>query len=275
MTMTTYKSGSAPFRCTVAQAEALDRLSALNKGGIGSVIGYKPTSNLAKGGRVPVHNLQIITRFDTAKLYDRKRKALEAITFADVAEDVAKAPKLKALSVEACLKQFNDSKAAAIESLTKTLDGDRSDAHRQGHDRCYIKVADGVKINLVTEKVDGLEQPVLTEGLPTLAAILLPYIELKKTVVSEGDYHVANSGPKVLMDNVIKTKLNSRSVGYKTLSLKADNFTSLNVSKQTFTPTDLAESANKSKLLALLEACGFHGDALALMEALEKDGAKL
>lgn len=276
MTSTTiYKSADRPFICTIAQAQVLDRLTTLNKGGIGSVIGYKPTSGLVKGGRQPVHNLQILTRFETGKLYARKVKALEGITYAMVAEDIAKAPKLKALSGADALDLFNSAKEAAIASLTKTLDGDRSDAHRQGHDRCYIRLADGVKVNLVTEKVNGLEQPVLTDGLPTVASILLSYLELNKTIVAEGDYKVVDSGAKVLMDNVIAKHLNQRSVGIKTLSLKADNFEALNVSKQTFTADDLRLSATAHQLLALLEACGFDGDAKALLESLEAQGAKL
>ena len=120
-----------------------------------------------------------------------------------------------------------------------------------------------------------MEQPVLTDGLPTVASILLSYLELNKTVVQEGDYKVVDSGPKVLMDNIIERYLNQRSVGIKTLSLKEDNFEALNVSKQTFTPDDLRLSATAHKLLSLLEACGFTGDAVALLESLEKDGAKL
>lgn len=272
MTMTTYKNGDRPFRCTEAQAETLDRLAALNKGGIGMVHGYQPTTGYVPG-KTPVVDMQIITRFETSKLYARKRAALEAITFADCAEDIAKHAKLAALSAGDCLAQFNACKEAAIASLTKTLDGDRDDAHRQGHDRCYARVADGVKVHLVTEKGgDGLMHPVLTDGLPTLASIMVPYLELHRTVRVEGEYKVVNSGPKVLMDNIIASKLNKRSVGYKTLSLKEGNFERINVSKQSITPDDLKTvelSLSKSKLVCLLEALGFDGDAIAITEALE------
>lgn len=272
MNLTTYKNADKPFLCTVAQAETLDRLTALNKGGIGSVHGYRPTTGYVTG-KSPVVDMQIITRFETSKLYARKRAALEAITFADCAEDIAKAAKLKALPAGDCLTLFNTAKDAAIASLTKTLEGDRDDAHRQGHDRCYARVADGVKVHLVTEKRDdGLMHPVLTDGLPTLASIMVPYLELNKTIRVAGEYKVVNSGAKVLMDNVIASKLNSRSVGYKTLSLKEGNFESLNVSKQKITPDDLKTvevAMSKSKLVALLEALGFDGNALALTEALE------
>lgn len=272
MTMTTYTSGDKPFRCTPAQAETLDRLTALRKGCIGSVKGYRPTTGYVPG-KTPVVDLQIITRFETNRLYARKREALDGITFADCAEAIAKHPKLAALPAGETLALFNSAKSAAIASLTKTLGGDRDDAHRAGHDRCYARIVDGVKVHFVTEKGDdGLMYPVLTDGLPTLDSIMLPYLELNRTVRVAGEYKVVNSGPKVLMDNVIAGLLNARSVGYKTLSLKEGNFEAIHVDKQTITPDDLKTveiSASKSKLVALLEACGFSGDAAALVEALQ------
>lgn len=273
MTATTiYKNGDKPFRCTIAQSETLDRLAALRKGCIGSVKGYRPTTGYVEG-KTPVVDLQIITRFEYGKLNARKRKALEAITFADVAEDIAKAAKLKSLPAGECLDLFIKCRDAAIASIDKTANGERDDAHREGHDRCYARIADGVKVNLVTEKrADGLMHPVLTDGLPTLASIMVPYLELNKTIRVEGEYKVVNNGAKVLMDNVIAKHMNLRSVGYKTLSLKEGNFESLHVDKQTITPDDLKTvevAMSKSKLVALLEALGFDGNAIALTEALE------
>jgi hypothetical protein len=273
MTATTiYRNGDKPFHCTIAQSETLDRLSALRKGCIGSVKGYRPTTGYVEG-KTPVVDLQIITRFEYGKLNARKRKALESLTFADVAEDIAKAPKLKSLPAGDCLTLFNTARDAAIASIDKTAEGDRDDGHRQGHDRCYARIVDGVKVNLVTEKRDdGLMHPVLTNGLPTLASIMVPYLELNKTIRVEGEYKVVNSGAKVLMDGVIAKHLNLRSVGYKTLSLKEGNFESLHVDKQTITPDDLKTvevAMSKSKLVALLEALGFDGNAIALTEALE------
>lgn len=272
MNMITYKNGDKPFRCTQAHADTLDALASLNKGGIGAVKGYRPTTGYVPG-KSPVVDMQILTRFEYGKLNARKAKALEGITFADVAEDIAKHDKLRALSAAACLDLFNTAKQAALDSIAKTAEGDRDDAHRQGHDRCYARICDGVKVHLVTEKRDdGLMHPVLTDGLPTLASIMVPYLELNKTVRVEGEYKVVNSGPKVLMDNIIARKLNARSVGYKTLSLKEGNFEALHVGKKSITPDDLKTvdvSMSKSKLVALLEAAGFTGDAAALVEALE------
>ena len=79
--------------------------------------------------------------------------------------------------------------------MNTTLSGDRSDSHRAGHDRCYAHVADGVKVNFVTEKdKDGLMQPVLTDGLPTAASIMVSYLEINRTTRKEGEYKVVNSG---------------------------------------------------------------------------------
>lgn len=274
--MTIYKNADRPFRCTPAQAEMLDRLTALHKGGIGSVKGYRPDGKKFVGGKAPTYDLQIITRFDVSKLYQRKIAALEAMTFADVATDVAQHAKLSCLSAADCLALFEQRKAEAIASMRQTLEGDRSGAHREAHDRNYVRIADGVKVNLVTSKnADGNEIPVLTDGLPTVSSILLPYLELKKTVVVESEYKPVNSGAPVLMKNIIESKLNKRSVAIKQLSLKADNFDALNVGKQHITADDLTSvdvsvSMSKSKLASLLEACGFSGDAAALMEALTK-----
>ena len=84
-----YKNADKPFRCTQAQADTLDRLAAMRKGCIGSVKGYRPTTGYVPG-KTPVVDMQIITRFDTSKLYARKVEALNAVTFADAAEAIAK-----------------------------------------------------------------------------------------------------------------------------------------------------------------------------------------
>lgn len=268
-----YKNGDRPFRCTVAQATVLDALNGLTKGGMASVKGYRPTTNYTTP---PVQDLQVITAFNYGKFMARKKKALESISYADVAEDIAKAPKLSALSSSACLDQFNSSRKAQIDSIDTTASGDRSDAHRQGHDRCYIQVADGVKVNLVTVKDNaGLEQPVLTDGLPTVASILLPVLEVKKTVREAGVYKVVNSGPKVLMDKIITKHLNIRCASMKTLSLRDGNFEAVNLSHQKITPTSLRVTDNQYKLLSLLESCGFDGEVTAVLEAMKAQGVKL
>lgn len=230
-----------PFLCTPAQQEAIESLTVARAGGIAAVYGYTPSSGYVKG-KEPVQDMQILTRFNTGNLYRRKMAALSEIRYSDVAEGVKADPVLNKLDETALLTLFNDRKATMVAALAKTLDGsDRSDAHRQGHDRCYAKLADGIKVNFVTEKdSDGLMQPVLTDGLPVVASIMVHYLELNKTVRVPGEYKVVKSGAPVLMGNLIERCLNSKSVGFKTLSLKEGNFERLIVGRKSYLPEDVA-----------------------------------
>ena len=187
------------FRATQQQADALASLSVARAGGLATVYGYVATSGRVKPETA---NLTILTRFSTTRLYERKAVALADITFSAVRDAIAKVPKLAALSEVKAIELFNSCKAKMTESMGKTLDGDRSDAHRQGHDRCYARVADGVKVHYDTVKdSDGLMQPVLTDGLPTVKSIMVHYLQISKEVTEKGEYKVVNSGEKVLMDN--------------------------------------------------------------------------
>lgn len=220
------------------QADVLEALTLTRKGGFARVYGYKPSSNYEVP---PVQDIVMVTRFSTEKVYERKRKALESITFDDVKDTIAREPKLKALTVAEQEALFNERLQEMVNSLTKTLNGDRSDAHRQGHDRCYLHIAEGVKVNYVTEKgKDGLMHPVLTDGFPTVASIMLTYLENSKVTRVEGVRKVVNSKPPKLMSNAIESVLNKRSVGIKTLSLKEDNFERLVIDNEVVLREDVA-----------------------------------
>jgi len=219
------------------QAETLEALVQTRKGGFARIYGYKPSSDWVIS---PVQDIVCVTRFSTAKLYERKTKALNSITFADVKPAIAKEPKLAALSAKEAEDLFNERLGDLIASMEKTLDGDRSDAHRQGHDRCYLNLAEGVKVNYVTEKVDGLMQPVLTDGFPTVASIMLTYLENSKVTRVEGQRKVVNSKPPKLMTNAIESLLKKRSVGIKTASLKEDNFERLVIDGEVILCEDVA-----------------------------------
>ena len=227
------------FRATQQQADALATLSVARAGGLATVYGYVATSGRVKPETA---NLTILTRFSTGRLYERKSLALSDITFSQCRDAIAKQPKLAALSEQEQVKLFNDCKAKMVDSMTKTLDGDRSDAHRQGHDRCYARVADGVKVHFVTEKdkESGLMEPVLTDGLPTVANIMVACLELNRNVREPGEFKVKKSGAPVLMSNAIAKVLNSRSVGLKFLSLKEGNFERLIVARKSYLPEDVA-----------------------------------
>jgi hypothetical protein len=245
-----YDKGSIKFLCTPAQAEVLDNLITVQRGGIGTIHGYQPSTGYITK---PIKNINFITRFSVAKLYERKVKALQAITFDDVLEGVKSDATLSKLDRATVKTLFEGRKAQELESLNKSLDGNRSDAHREGHDRCYVRIAEGVKVNLDCVKVDGIQQPVLHDGLPVAESIMLHYLELSSTTLVPGQYKVVNSGASVLMKNLIEKNLNARSVGIKTFSLKSDNFQKITVSRQTITNEDLTANVQGQLLMELVD----------------------
>jgi len=222
---------------TPTQAKSIEALTEIRKGGCASVKGYKPVSNWIKS---PTHDIQLITRFSTRKLYQRRLKALEAVKYEDVAVAVAKDEKLNALSGAKLLEHFDARKQKLIDSLTRSLEDKPKNAHQEAHERCYAYI-DGVKIHLVTETVNKVKQPVLDrDGHCMCASVMIPYLELHVKEVVPGERKIVNSGPAVLMGNIIESCLNQRSVNYKTLSLKSDNFTSFRVDNNEFLPEHIA-----------------------------------
>lgn len=226
------------FWATRDQAEAIEVLTATRKGGIAAVYGYKPSTGYVTQ---PVQDIRILTRFSTAALYERKKIALEAVTFESIEAEIPKHPKLAALKRNEAIDLFNARKQMVVDSMNKTLSGDRDDAHRQGHDRCYSAITEGIKVHFVTEKgSDGFMHPVLTKGFPTVASIMVNYLEISKTTRVPGERKTVNSGAPVLMGNLIENALNQKSVGFRTLSLKEDNFERLSIDKSTILSEDVA-----------------------------------
>jgi len=223
---------------TAQQAQTLEALIQTRKGGFARVYGYKPTTDYVVS---PVQDIVAVTRFSVEKLYKRKTKALNDISFADVKDAIAKNPKLSALSLTEQETLFNTRKGAMVDSMATTLSGNRDDAYREGHDRCYMHLADGVKVNYDTEKrSDGLMHPVLTDGFPTVASIMLTYLENSKVTRVAGERKVVNSGAPVLMTKAIESLLNKKSVGIKTMSLKEDNFERLVIDGEVVLCEDVA-----------------------------------
>lgn len=223
---------------TAQQADTLEALSQTRKGGFARVYGYRPASDWVTP---PVQDILMVTRFSYDKLLNRKENALKSISFDDVKPLLAKEPKLAALSEQEQRDLFTERKGEMLDSIATTQSGDRSDAHRQGHDRCYLHLADGVKVNYVTEKdKDGLMQPVLTDGFPTVASIMISYLENSKVTRVEGVRKVVNSRPPKLMSNAIESLLNKRSVKLKMLSLKEDNFERLTIDGEVVLREDVA-----------------------------------
>ena len=222
---------------TANQADAIQSLSNTRKGGCASVTGYRPSTDWIER---PVQDIQMITHFSTANLYARRHKAISELEFKDVAPKLAGTPKIGDLSVEDCVALFEKRKQMLMDSLQTTMDGTGTDAYREGHERCYAYIGD-VKVHLVTEKVDGIKEPVM-DGLSVVVdTIMVPYLELNTTVRKEGKRKVVNSGAPVRMTKLIESCLNKRSVVYKTLSLKADNFESLRVDRKEFLPEDVTK----------------------------------
>lgn len=199
------------------QNDALEVFALMNHGGFGTAVEYKPTTNYVE---VPTVNIQFISKFSVAKLYERRLEALQGIAFCDI---VCDHPKLAALSKLDQQAMFSQCIAAMVDSMRKTLIGDRDDAHRQAHDKFYVNHSQGVKCHL--ETTDGPEgtELVLTDGLPTVASIMLNVIEIGRKVIVPGKKKVVNSGPKVLMDNAIAAVWGKRTLHMQTLSLKPHN----------------------------------------------------
>lgn len=247
MSFTVYTTDNGDkFRCTQEQADTLNKLKDIIAGGIGTVHGYVSTSDRTKPEKA---DIQFITHFSTERLYERKAAALRELSYDDIAEFAEKNPKVQALSSDERVALFETRREQELASIQKTLDGDRSDNYRQAHDRCYVHIAKGIKIHLRTFNEDytdgGVKKkrkaPELIAGLPVAESIMLSILELNRTVIEPGEYKIVNSGASVLIKNAMLRGLNSRSVGLKTLSLKADNFDSLVVSRKTFLAEEFSQ----------------------------------
>ena len=229
-------SDSKAVWMTPSQSDVLEVLEHCNTGGVAGVHGYIATS---KRITPETADYQVITRFNYGRLLQRAVIAVKGVDIADVNMDIIPDHKLKG---KTRAQWFVEAKAKLIESAKRTLDGNRNDARRQGHDRCYVKFADGVKAHLLTEKrQDGLMHPVLTDGYPTVESIKLSVLVLNKTVTVEGEYKPVNSGALVLAKNAINKVLNQRSIGLRTLSLKAGNFDSLTIDHNVIIDKDIKD----------------------------------
>lgn len=233
------------------QANAIQTMNNTRKAGIASVTGYKPTTGWVKD-KNPTQNIQLITHISTENLYKRRLKALQDIEFKDVIVLCADDPVLSGetpdkdgtvYGVQGLAGLFNERKQQEIESLEKSLaafagETIETDNHREAHKRCYAHFG-SVKVNLVTEGKPKM--PVIDEdGNVELASIMVPYIELNVTTVTEGERKTVNSGASVRMKNTIQRALNQRSTQLKTLSLKADNFEAFKIDGNELLAEDVA-----------------------------------
>jgi hypothetical protein len=212
------------FWATKAQSNAIDKLNSAGHGRFISVLGYKPTTGYSKA---PTVDYTLLSKFSTTRLYERKVKALNNISFDDVCKLAKDDEKLSKLENSKLKDIFQTRLNKEIESLAKSIDGTLSNAHTRGHDRNYAKFDNGIVVNFKTEKEDGVQTPILTDGLPTAETILVTGLTIQKKVIIEGERKVVNSGAPVRVSNIIKRLLNERSVGLKRFSLKPDNFSEI------------------------------------------------
>jgi len=218
-----------------AQARAIEELAHARNGGCASVIGYRPTSNWVTR---PVHDIQLIAKISIKNLYKRRLAALEDIQYGDVAAKVAADEKFGDLTAASCVETFNKRKEMLIEQINRNLEDKPKNAHQEAHERCYAYIGT-VKVHLITKKVDGRMEPVVTEGTVQCDNILVPYLELNVTVKEPGERKVVNSGAPVRMGKFIESALNQKSVGLKQLSLKDDNFVEFRIDRKSFLPEDV------------------------------------
>ena len=247
------------FHCSEKQAQAIAQLRDAHKG-FGAVEGYKPSTDWKVR---PTQNIQFIAGFIVSRLYKRQIDALRELTFADL-DLSAWVPNKGRNACDNAQDQFDLCIGKLIDSKTQSLAGELENAHTEAHDRNYCAIANSIKVNFVTEKDEetGKQMPVLdADGIPTVSTILVPYLEVHKVTVTEGERKVKNSGSKVLMDNAINKAMGKR-FAFKMLSLKDDNFDRVRIGREVIEPTRLSEA---DKLRALFAKWG---------ETLEADQIK-
>lgn len=232
-----FSHADGDFICSARQAVALETFTEARKGGFASIKGY-----VSKTGYVApkVSDITALTRISVMRLYERCIDALESLTLSDVMEKIPADSRLRTLTVNELETVFNDRRTMEIDSMRKTLAGERDDARRQAHDTFYRFIDVGVKVHLKTEKLAG--ETVLVRdaatGLPIAESIMLTYIPISENVLTEGVHKVVNSGNPVLMSNAIKACL-PKSCKLRTASLKEDNFDSIAIDGNAVIPNDI------------------------------------
>lgn len=236
--MLKYTLNDNAFLLTKNQKDALDILLSTNGGGFATVHGYVSTSKRITPEKA---DITFISRFSYSRLLERKLKALQEMDFSDVIKsDAFKRSEISTAkkTTEELQDIFTARKAYLIESAQKTMDGDRADAHRQAHDRCYVRLDNGIRIHYKTVEVNKIKEPVMVDGLPIAESIILDMIQVSKKIIEPGEYKPVKSGLPVLMGNVIES-LMPMSTKFKALSLKSDNFDSLTIANAELLPADI------------------------------------
>jgi hypothetical protein len=81
------------------------------------------------------------------------------------------------------------------------------------------------------------------------ASILLPIIEIRKTVREPGERKFVNSGVPKLVENAMTRAIDKRSISYKQLSLKDGNFQTVSVSNRTIVSEDVSHLPGADEII--------------------------
>jgi hypothetical protein len=188
--------------------EAVEVLGSMPKGGFAHVKGYVQDGKQMLETRVT--DRTFISRFSVTKLYERRLEALEAMSAEDD-DDIG---------------LFNIAKGELIASLKKTLEGDRRDGHRQGHDAYYVNFDNGVVGHLATERQGKATVLLYKNGLPYVESIMLNALEISTNVKVEGKYKPVKRQKKTIMKRKIEGRL-PKTYNMKRLSIKEGKFDAL------------------------------------------------
>jgi hypothetical protein len=229
---------------TNGELEAIRTFEECRKGGMATIHGYIPNDRKEGGDWItaPVQDISVLTRFSYKRLAERKLAVLEGLSLDDarIQKAIAADPKLSEASRDKLEAAWADRLERARNTVEKLApDADRDDAHRQAHDADYWPVSEGVKVHFVTEPttitVDGakktVKRPVLTDGLPTVASVMLSVIvlETRARPGQEGERYVPNSGIPVRLGNAISRAVNQPGLSFRTVSLKPGRWESISI----------------------------------------------
>lgn len=227
------------FYVSDKQANTIAQLVTATKGGFASAIGYVSTS---KRITPETADFVFISKFSIEKYYKRKIAKLKAVTFADVQPSIMVDMLMNAEPIEEVEALFELRKQFEITAMEKTLNGVRDSAGQLAHDRCYASIDDGVKVHFVTEKQGNIMMPVLFNGYPVCASVMLHALEVKRTVRVPGTYKPVNSGAPVRMSNYLNRAIKgSQNFNFMTFSLKDDNFEEIRIGGEVLTDAELLE----------------------------------
>jgi len=225
------------FYATQSMLDALDTLKNCAAGRFATIKGYVPLS--AKSWvKLPKYDATITTRFDTEKLYNRRKAALEAMKLEDCMVYVMQDNVLCKLDASALRHAFD----ARMKDEIASMNRERPDTanHREGQARCHVNICNGVRVHLKTYKSnDGIMLPYVTDDSNTVAeSIRVHGIQQHRRYIEKGERKIVNSGVPVRVSNIIKKALNFRSVALTSYTL-GDNFDSLAIDGNLLTPDDI------------------------------------